>query len=790
MRSPTHPWAAVNRLFSTSTSQNASFKRPPTIQSLASAGRIKDAIRYLILRRHLGRRVYPECFVAIIKHSAAPETLGIARQLHAHMIITCFDQDPFICNHVIGVYGKRGFLGDAHWVFRRLRGKKVHSWNILTAAYCKFGFLSEGRLLFDEMPRRDAVSWNTLIAAYDQWGPCEEAIEAFAHMMRSCCKVDHFGVSSVISACANLRFVQNGSAFHGLSVKIGLDSHVQVGSAIIGLYSKCEQLDDARRIFYQMDVKEIFTWNSMLDGFIRCSRIGDAVKFFENMPQKDVVSWTTIMAGCSQHDRNENAIYFFQKMLQDGLRPDWVSFVSVLDACEGLLDLEEGSKIHAKIVKSGFGADRIVGSALVALYAKCGCLTDARSVTHCLAAVDDFSWSVLIAEYVKHGCLDCACELFDRMAIKTVPLWNALIGGYAEVGLSEEASESFKRMQMDGKYGDNYTFGSLLLSAIHLGSRFGSQLHSHIIKLGFDSSVFVASALINMYSTNSNCEAAVRIFKLVKDPNPIVWSSMISGYALNNLANDAMRTFSLMVALGMKPNNVTLSLIIDLCSRLLTLCGGTQVHAFSYKLCFESDVVVGSALIDMYAKCGSIDCASSTFADIHRHTVVTWTALLAGYMRSGLCDTANKLFNIMPERNIVSWNVMISGYIKHGFASEALQIYSQMGKSGLLPDRICFTTILTACSNFFLKEGGKQVHAQIVKNGYHVNPQINLYLTYMYQKFGELWHTKELPSGSSDLVVVAAADRAEPDVVTENIELLASVYFSHFGRTKFQHGAD
>ncbi|RWV90341.1 hypothetical protein GW17_00047465 [Ensete ventricosum] len=198
------------------------------------------------------------------------------------------------------------------------------------------------------MPCRDAVSWNTLIAAYDQWGPCEEAIEVFTHMMRSCCKVDRFGVSSVISACANLRFFQNGSALHGLSVKIGLDSHVQV---------------------------------------------------------------------------------------------DWVSFVSVLDACEGLLDLEEGSKIHAKIVKSGFGADRIVGSALVALYAKCGCLTHARSVTHSLAAVDDFSWSVLIAEYVKHGCLDCASELFDSMAIKTVPLWNALIGDRAEPDVVTENIE-------------------------------------------------------------------------------------------------------------------------------------------------------------------------------------------------------------------------------------------------------------------------------------------------------------------------------------------------------------
>ncbi|WOK93810.1 pentatricopeptide repeat-containing protein [Canna indica] len=793
MRSPTYRWAAITRAFSTSTLKSPSFKTAAgfqSIQSLASAGRLKDAIRSIILRRHLGRPVHPDCFVAVLKHCAEPEILVTTRQLHAHMIVTCFDQDPFICNHLISIYGKCGFLTDAHWVLRKLRKKKLRSWNILIALYCKFGFLSEGKRLFDEMPRWDVVSWNTMIAAYDQWGPCEEALEFFVRMTRSDCKVDNFGLSSVISACANLRFVQNGMVLHGFSVKIGLDSHVEVGSAVVGLYSKCEQLDDARRVFDELDTKELFTWNTMLDGYIQCSKIGDALSFFENMPEKNVVSWTTIVAGCSRHNKNEKAIETFHRMQKLGLRPDWVSYVSVLDACVWLLDLKEGSKIHAKIVKSGFEADRIVGSALVALYAKGGCLTDARSVIHGLAAVDDYSWSVLIAEYVKHGLFDSACELFESLAVKSVPLWNALIGAYSAVGLSEEAYATFKRMQVDGKCGDEYTFGSLLVGSFHLGLRFGEQLHSHIRKIGVGSSTFVASALINMYSANLNCQASERIFKLVEYPNPIVWSSMISGYALNNLTKDAMHTFALMISLGIQPDNVSLSLILDACSRLLDLHGGTQVHAFAYRLGYESDVVVGSALIDMYAKCGSINCASHAFTDIHRHTVFSWTALVNGHMKSGMYDIANKLFDIMPERNNVSWNVMLSGYAKNGLALEALQIYRRMGKSGLLPDLISFTTLLAVCIDFVLRESGKQVHAQIIKNGYHMDRQINFYLTLMYQNFEEFCHTEKFSSGSSDSIIMAAADRAEPNTISENIKLLASVYFSYYNRENFQSRED
>ncbi|KAG6532944.1 putative pentatricopeptide repeat-containing protein At3g25970 [Zingiber officinale] len=793
MRSHICRWPAITRIFSTSASPQASIKAlaiPQDIQSLASAGRLKDAIRSLILRRHLGRPVYPECFVSILRRCADADSLLIGRQLHAHMVVTCFDQDPFVCNHLINVYGKCGSLDDSRWVFRRLGEKRLRSWNILIAGYCKFGFLSEGRRLFDEMPKRGAVSWNTMIAAYDHWGPCEEALELFVLMTHSDCDIDRYGLSSVISACANLRFIQNGEALHGFSVKLGLDSHVHVGSAVVGCYSKCEQFDDAARFFDQMDVKELFTWNTMLDGYIQCSKISDAINFFNNMPEKNVISWTTIVAGCSQHGRNEKAIDFYNKMLTNGLIPDWMCFVSVLNACTGLLDLRKGSKIHASILRSGLGADRIVGSALVALYAKCGCFIDAQKVCHDLAVVDDFSQSVLIAEYVKHGLFDSAHKLFESLTVKSVTLWNALIGGYAAAGLFGEASATFKRMQMDGKYGDDYTFGSLLASGVHLELSFGEQLHSLIVKLGVDSSLFVAGALITMYSSNLNCQAAVRIFGSVKHPNHIIWTSMISGFASNNLINEAIHMFSVMTSSGILPDNVSLSIVIDSCSSLLNLHVGTQLHAFAYKLGFESDVVVGTALIDMYGKCWNIDPASRAFADINMHNIFSWTALVSGYMRLGMHETAKKLFEMMPQHNIVSWNIMLSGYAKHGFSSEVLQLYSQMSRSGLLPDLRSFASLLAVCIEFMLVENGKQVHAQIIKNGYHVNAQIDLYLTHMYQKFGELGSENEFTSSSFDSIVTDAVDGSKPDTISKNIQLLASAYLNYFSRINGQNRAD
>ncbi|XP_020082719.1 pentatricopeptide repeat-containing protein At2g13600-like [Ananas comosus] len=452
-------------------------------------------------------------------------------------------------------------------------------------------------------------------------------------------------------------------------------------------------------------------------------------------------------------------------MLKTGLRADKALLVCALTACAGLMDSKKGFKIHALILKHGVGSDVIVGSVLVMLYARCGGFSEAIRIINHMPLVDDFSWSVLIAEYAKHGFIDSAIKLSDCLEKKSVPLWNALIGGYSELGMNEEAHKAFGKMQLEGKKGDEFTYGSLLLASDLVGLSYGEQLHSQTIKLGIDSSVFVGSALIDMYSYNFECEAAIRIFDVLDEPNLVCWNSLISGLGLNKLDGKALCALRLMMVFGLVPDNITLSLILDSCSNLRALREGVQIHTLASKLGLESGVVAGCALIDMYAKCDRIIYASRVFYELQDHSVITWTAIVGGYMRCGMWDEAKELFDIMPERNIVSWNAMISGCVKLGRCTEALQLYHQMHNSGILPDQITLVSLLTICYNFLLKENGKQIHAQVIKNGYHINNHVTMVLTEMYHKL-EVHPYSVLSFGSSDPVL--GNGTVEPDALSGN----------------------
>lgn len=710
--------------------------RPDSAGKLVIAGCVKEAVRSLVLAHRGGEPAGADALCSIVKSFAERGARMQGRQLHAHVTVIGFSNDTFFFNHLINMYGKCGSLDDAHSVFRIIKKKNLHSWNTLMACYCRGGHLSTARQLFDQMPSRDSVSWNLMISGYDRHGPCEEALKIFASMRHCGAITDHFGVSSVVSACCNLRFSVNGRLLHGYSIKTGLDTHVHVGSALVELYAKCMYLCEARRVFDLMDTREPFTWNSMLAGYVYCSRIDQALQFFDEMPKRDVVSWTMIIEGCSQHNRNGEAIDFFQEMRECGLHADQVAFVSVLNACVELLNLEDGSKVHGLTVKCGYEANVTVGSVLVSMYAKCGNFDDARRVTEVMHLVDDFSWSVLIAEYAKQGHVDRSRILFESVQEKSLALWNALITGYSELGMYEEAVGAFKELCLCGQKGDTFTYGSLLTAYNAFGLGFGEQLHSQVTRAGVSSSFFVCGVLIDMYFFFYDRQAAEKIFSAIDEPNIVLWNVMIFGYGQNNLNHEALNTFRVMRYLGPKPDNTTLSCALDSCSGISALAWGAQIHAHSHKTGLDFDVVVGSAIVDMYAKCGHIEFAALSFLDIRHPSIVSWTALLGGYVKCGIWDKAKAFFAVMPEKNVVSWNVMLSGYVQQGFAWDALNLYTQMNKLGVWPDHISFINLLTACCKLLLKEQGRQVHAQIVKTGYYMNAYVDITLTSMYEKFG------------------------------------------------------
>uniref|UniRef100_UPI0040747504 Synthetic PPR-DYW protein n=1 Tax=synthetic construct TaxID=32630 RepID=UPI0040747504 len=378
-----------------------------------------------------------------------------------------------------------------------------------------------------------------------------------------------------------------------------------------------------------------------------------------------VFSWNSKIRGYARNGQPEEALSLYSQMRRSGIKPDNYTFPFVLKACASLSSLKEGKQIHGHVIKSGFESDVYVQSALIDMYAKCGELEDARKV-------------------------------FDEMPERNVVSWNAMISGYAQNGQSEEALELFREMQQEGIKPSEFTFCSVLSACASLGSlEMGKQIHGYVIKSGFESIVFVGNALIDMYAKCGSIEDARKVFDEMPERTVVSWTAMISGYAQNGQSEEALELFREMQREGVKPDEVTLPSVLSACANLGALEQGKQIHAYVIKSGFESDVFVGSALIDMYAKCGSI-------------------------------EDARKVFDKMPERDVVSWNAMIAAYAQHGHGKEALQLFQQMQQEGVKPSEVTFTSILSACSHAGLVDEGHH-YFESMSPDYGITPRVEHY---------------------------------------------------------------
>ncbi|KAH9293624.1 hypothetical protein KI387_041171, partial [Taxus chinensis] len=157
-------------------------------------------------------------------------------------------------------------------------------------------------------------------------------------------------------------------------------------------------------------------------------------------------------------------------------------------------------------------------------------------------------------------------------------------------------------------------------------------------------------------------------FQKMPQRDVVSWTAMIAGYAQNGFVEKALETFKQMQLAGVKPNSTTFASILPACAKMGALEQGMDIHQCIIKSGFLSDVVVASALVDMYAKCGSM-----------------WKA--------------HELFDKMPQRDVVSWNAMIAGYAQNGFCKDALKLFKLMMHSGTYPDHVSFVCVLFACSH-------------------------------------------------------------------------------------------
>ncbi|KAK3030447.1 hypothetical protein RJ639_039204 [Escallonia herrerae] len=347
-------------------------------------------------------------FCQTLKTCIAERDLLTGKSLQALYAKSLISPSTYLDNHFILLYSKCGRLTSARKAFDAAPHPNVFTFNAIIAAYAKESQPHVAHQLFDKNPQPDLVSYNTLISAYADRGDTGPALRLFRGMRDEDLDMDGFTFSAVITACS--RDIVLISQLHALAFLGGFDSYTSVNNTLITYYGKNGFLEEAKRVFYGMGVKQ------------------------------DEVSWNSMIVAYGQHREGAKALALYQEMVHRELYVDMFTLASVLTAFTCLQDLCGGIQFHAQLIKTGFNQNSHVGSGLIDLYSKC-----------------------------RGGMSDCR-KVFQEISEPDLVLWNTMISGYSQnEDFSEEALHCFAQMLRFGYRPDDCSF-VLNTITIHLFS--------------------------------------------------------------------------------------------------------------------------------------------------------------------------------------------------------------------------------------------------------------------------------------------------------------------------------
>ncbi|KAJ0097349.1 hypothetical protein Patl1_27576 [Pistacia atlantica] len=301
----------------------------------------------------------------------------LGEQIHGFVVKSGFDQDVYVGTSLVDFYAKSGSIDNA-------------------------------KMVFDCLVVKSAVTWTTIISGYVKSGRSDVSLKLFSEMRETDVVPDRYVLSSVLSACSMLEFVEGGKQIHAHVLRRGTEMDVSVVNVLIDFYTKCGRVKIARRLFDEMVVK-------------------------------NVITWTTMVAGYMQNAFDREAMKLFSEMTRSGWKPDNFACTSVLTSCAALCTLELSRQIHVLIIKYGVSLDLFAGSALIDVYSKCSCVKDARMI-------------------------------FEEMNEKDIVVWNAMLFGYTQQSENEEALKLYLELQLSRQRPNEFTFAALITAASNLAS--------------------------------------------------------------------------------------------------------------------------------------------------------------------------------------------------------------------------------------------------------------------------------------------------------------------------------
>lgn len=361
-------------------------------------------------------------------------------------------------------------------------------------------------------------------------------------------------------------------------------------------------------------------------------------------------------------------------MIRSGVRPNDFTFPCVFKASGAIGSAHIGKLIHGLSTKTGISGDVYVGCGVLDMYFKSGCKEDARRV-------------------------------FDEMPVRNAVAWNAVMTNGVIDGCAEEVSGAFVEMRRVGELPNSISICATLNAAAAAGSIVGStdsvhggeQVHGFVVRFGLTSDVRVCNGLIDFYGKSGMVNSAKQVFNSMVTKNDVSWCSLIVSYASEENAEVAFHMFLEARRHGFNPSDFMVSTILTTCCGLTGLDLGRSVHGVAVRCCIDCNIFVGSSLIDMYGKCGSI-------------------------------VDAEQVFDELPLKNSITWNAILGGYAQQGQAKLALDTLGVMTTTTTIkPNYVTILNVMTACSRTIgFVENGVELFWNM-KNWFGVEPQLENY---------------------------------------------------------------
>ncbi|KDP31926.1 hypothetical protein JCGZ_12387 [Jatropha curcas] len=616
----------------------------------------------------------------------------------------------------------------------------------LISMYASDVHLSAAKTLFDLLQEKDVAVWNSMIAAYMQKQLPFEAFNIFQEMHYAGVQSDSVTFVSIISSCEFVGSISFGESFHACVIKHGSENHISVLAALVSMYAKLGDISKAEFLFERMPNRNLLSWNVMVSGYVHnglwdaslaafcemqlcgfipdvvsitsvlsacskleaillgksahafsirmginsslivsnalltfysdCNDLASSFNLFFKMDNRDSVSWNTLISRCVHSVEVDKAVELLHLLQKEGLALDLVTLISILPMYRDSENLGQGMTLHGYAIKNGFSSDISLANALITMYCKC-------------------------------GDLDTGRLLFEVMPRRSVVSWNALIGGYRVNNLQNEVLTSFKRMINEGWRPNSVTLLNLL--PLCCGQLQGKSIHAFAIRAGISQETPLLTSLVFMYARFAKVNTCHFLFEMSKKTDISLWNAILSVHIQTKNAEKAVALFCDLLRMGLQPDNVTVLSLISAYAQLNSLKLADSVMAYVVRKGFDKDMAISNALIDVNARCGNI-------------------------------SAARKMFESLLEKDAVSWSVMINAYGMHGEGKAALELFWQMQFSGMRPDKITYSSILSACSHAGLVEQGWIVFNSMIEQG--ISPEMEHYAC-IVDLLGRTGHLRE-----------------------------------------------